>query len=722
MTGTASADTEPGLQVCFILECHGRPDSGRPPFRANLPAAGIPTFALMNLRKLFIAVSNRHDVLYRVVLISASVLLIAFILPRQLRFRYNFRIGQPWAYADLNAPFSYPVYKSPARLESERAAIRSQHPVVYRRDNLTENSVLRRVDEQFAQWPVASRNALRQTVEQVYNRGVLAGPASSLGGRQPIRILQTDGLQSSLAGYHLQGDALILFVEGQLQNGFSGGRDSVLSMLMPLLQPDLQPQTELTQKLLDEQLALLSPVVGEVAEGSLIVRSGQVVDQEVFDRLESLRKIYRGNETVDRYRPALYTGYLVIVISALSLLLTFLWLLRRDILLDSRKLTLLILLVVGACVVYSLAQGSSKVNMMMLPLCILPLVTRAFFDTRTALFTHVLTMLILGAIASGGYEFVFMQVTAGMVAIFSIVNMNRRSQLFLAAGLILMAYLVSFFGLTLINEGRLDAFHLPVLIWLLVNALLTLLAYPLIFFIEKSFGVTSDFTLMELTDFNSELLREMSLKAPGTFQHSLQVANLAEAAIFRIGGNSLLVRAGALYHDIGKTELPMYFIENQSTLVNPHDELSFDESASIITSHVIRGIEKARRHKLPDVIIDFIRTHHGTMRVQYFYNSFIKSFPDQVPNEDAFRYPGPRPFSKETAVLMMADSVEATARSLAQHDAASLDEVVERTIRHQMEAGQFENCDITFRDLTVIKKIFKKMLASIYHVRIAYPG
>jgi putative nucleotidyltransferase with HDIG domain len=328
----------------------------------------------------------------------------------------------------------------------------------------------------------------------------------------------------------------------------------------------------------------------------------------------------------------------------------------------------------------------------------------------------------LGTIAPDGFDFVFMQIIAGMVSIFSIVNMRKRSQLFIAVGLIFVAYFICYLGLSILDEGSIVKVNYSNTVWLLGNCLLTLLSYPLIFFIEKTFGVTSDFTLMELTDFNSELLRELAIKAPGTFQHSMQVANLAESAIYRIGGNSLLVRVGALYHDIGKMEMPMYFIENQTTQVNPHDELSFEESASIIISHVKRGIELSRKYKLPDMIIDFIRTHHGTMVVQYFYQSFIKSFPEEIADEADFRYPGPKPFSKETAVLMMADSVEASARSLEVHDASSIDKLVEKIINHQIECGQFENCDITYRDITAIKKIFKKMLSSIYHVRIAYPS
>jgi putative nucleotidyltransferase with HDIG domain len=448
-----------------------------------------------------------------------------------------------------------------------------------------------------------------------------------------------------------------------------------------------------------------------------------VIGPREYEMLNSLKLSFRGDEAnIAAARPWLYTGYLMLVFTAIMVLIAFLWLLRKDIILDSRKISLLFLMIVFTCIIFSFFCDSTRLNSMMVPLCILPLVVRAFFDTRTALFTHVLTILILGTIAPDGFDFVFMQIIAGMVSIFSIVNMRKRSQLFLAVGLIFVAYFICFLGLSILDEGSLVKVNYSNTIWLLGNCLLTLLSYPLIFFIEKTFGVTSDFTLMELTDFNSELLRELAIKAPGTFQHSMQVANLAESAIYKIGGNSLLVRVGALYHDVGKMEMPMYFIENQTTQVNPHDELSFEESASIIISHVKRGIELSRKYKLPDMIIDFIRTHHGTMVVQYFYQSFIKSFPEEIADEADFRYPGPKPFSKETAVLMMADSVEASARSLEIHDANSIDKLVEKIINHQIECGQFENCDITYRDITAIKKIFKKMLGSIYHVRIAYPS
>ncbi|MFM9051974.1 MAG: HDIG domain-containing metalloprotein, partial [Bacteroidota bacterium] len=258
--------------------------------------------------------------------------------------------------------------------------------------------------------------------------------------------------------------------------------------------------------------------------------------------------------------------------------------------------------------------------------------------------------------------------------------------------------------------------------WFLGNSVITLFAFPLIFVFEKVFGFLSDVSLMELADSNSPMLRELAQKAPGTFQHSLQVANLAEAAAFKVGGNPLLARVGALYHDIGKADMPQYFIENQNNHVNPHDGLSFEESAKVIKSHVIKGIEKARKNKVPDLIIDFIRTHHGTSRLQYFYQSYIKNFPDQVPDEELFRYPGPLPFSKETVLLMMADSVEAASHSLKTADPASLDRLVDSVIDHQMESGQYDNAPITLRDIQVVRKLFKKMLLSVYHTRVAYPA
>ncbi len=677
----------------------------------------------MNLRKIFISISNKHDFYYRIVLVTVSILVITSLLPQQIRFKYDFKIGHSWNYEDLKAPFAFPVYKSRAEIDAERTKYGREAPLFYRVDTAVAQEVLAFVSAQSLHGSHAENELAESIISSVYLHHVFDESKHSLPAEgQPINIVKGENMNQSDRSMHLSLDQVPSFVEGEMAKAGNISNKDLSRRIVELVRPDLIFDHELTSAFTRDLLRTLSPVRGEVQEGTIIIRRGQVVGENEYNQLESLRKVFQGEETLETSLPWIYLGYLILVFTAVVVLLTFLWILRRDILSDSRKISLLFLLIIATCVFYTLILSSNKVNMLMVPLCILPLITRAFFDTRTALFTHVLSMLILGTVAPGGFNFVYMQVIGGMVAIFSIVNMRKRSQLFLAVSLIFVAYIVSYVGLSLLNEGSIAKINPMNFVWLITNCLLTLLSYPLIFFIEKTFRVTSDFTLMELTDFNSELLRELSLKAPGTFQHSLQVANLAESAIYKIGGNSLLVRVGALYHDIGKMDMPMYFIENQSTQINPHDELSFDESASIIISHVIRGIEKAKKFKLPDIVIDFIRTHHGTMMVQYFYNNYIKSFPDQIPNDDDFRYPGPRPFSKETAVLMMADSVEAAARSLEMHDQDTIDNLVEKIIHKQIESGQFENCDITYRDITSIKKIFKKMLTSIYHVRVAYPS
>ena len=319
------------------------------------------------------------------------------------------------------------------------------------------------------------------------------------------------------------------------------------------------------------------------------------------------------------------------------------------------------------------------------------------------------------------FEFVFIQLLGGIVTIFSIVNMHKRSQIFLTASFVFLTYSAAFIGINILQEGGLDSITALDFGWFAISAMLTVLSYPLIFIFEKIFGFISDVSILELSDTNGKLLRQLASVAPGTFQHSLQVANLAEEAIYTIGGNPLLVRTGALFHDIGKMENPLFFIENQMGGINPHQDLSYEDSAFIIIEHVIKGVEIAKKNNLPEQIIDFIRTHHGTTYTGYFYRSFKNEFPGEKIDEEKFRYPGPIPFSKETAVLMMADSVEAASRSLKKYDAETIDSLVENIINKQIEQSQFINSDITFKNINTIKKIFKKKLMNIYHVRVEYP-
>jgi putative nucleotidyltransferase with HDIG domain len=344
-----------------------------------------------------------------------------------------------------------------------------------------------------------------------------------------------------------------------------------------------------------------------------------------------------------------------------------------------------------------------------------------FNDTRLALFSHLITIILTGLIVPNSYEFVFLQLFAGIVTILSIVRLERRSQFFLTSLLIFITYSIIYIGMTLIKEGSINEMNSFYFVLFAGSAILTFFSYPVIFVFERIFGLITDVRLLELSNTNNKVLRELALKAPGTFQHSMQMANLAEEAVYEIGGNPLLVRTGAMYHDIGKINEPLFFIENQTTGLNPHDELTYEESAAIIIDHVISGVEKAKKHKLPEQIIDFIRTHHGTRKTEYFYTLAKKANPEEEIDSKIFTYHGPEPFSKETAVLMMADVVEAASRSLKKPDEESISILVENMIDKQMENHQLDNADITLRDIRKIKKIFKKKLMNIYHLRIEYP-
>ncbi|HWK99133.1 MAG TPA: HDIG domain-containing protein, partial [Parapedobacter sp.] len=419
-------------------------------------------------------------------------------------------------------------------------------------------------------------------------------------------------------------------------------------------------------------------------------------------------------------RTLLLLGQFLVVALMVSLLFVFVYLFRKDIYRNNRLIFLILIVITGMLAVLSWAIAIKLPSLYYIPYCIVPVIVRVLFDTRLALNIHLLMVLLAAFFVPNSFEFVFLQFSTGMVAIYSIKTLIKREQFLISSAIILATYLVGYIGMGLMRNGSFSNLYWSDLTPFIFSVLLTLLAYPLIYAFERVFGIISDVTLMELTNSNSKLLRELSYKAPGTFQHSMQVANLAEAAIYQIGGNTLLVRAAALYHDIGKMSNPQYFIENQTKGYNPHDSLSFEQSAQIIISHVAKGVELAKKNQLPEVIIDFIRTHHGTTRVDYFYQSYIKSFPEKLVDEEMFHYPGPIPFSRETAVLMMADSVEAASRSLKEPTAQGLNDVVDKIIASKMSQKQFINSNITLKDITTVSEIFKEMLKSIYHVRIDY--
>jgi putative nucleotidyltransferase with HDIG domain len=393
---------------------------------------------------------------------------------------------------------------------------------------------------------------------------------------------------------------------------------------------------------------------------------------------------------------------------------------RREILVNYQKLSFIVLVVVLMVSIMSIVTRFNIGNVYMVPFVALPIIVQAFYDGRLAFFIHMVTITLCGLLAPNGFEFILLQFIAGAISMFSLSKVDKRGKLFTAVLLIIMSYIITYTSLALLQEGSFKQINYYTYLWFALNGLFLLVCYPLIFVIEKAFGFLSDVTLLELSDTNHPLLRELAEKAPGTFQHVMQVANLAEDAIRKINGNALLMRVGALYHDIGKTNAPQYFIENQSGK-NPHDALGYEQSAGIIIDHVHYGVALAKKYKLPQPIIDFITTHHGTGLVKYFYTKYMNDNDNRVPDLSRFTYPGPSPFTKETAVLMMADAVEASSRALKEYSYKTIDELVERIIDAKMKDGQFNDADITFREISIIKEAFKQKLVNIYHSRIEYP-
>ncbi|MFM7216700.1 MAG: HD family phosphohydrolase [Bacteroidota bacterium] len=693
------------------------------------------------MKGLFAKLSNRHESVFKYVIIFNTILLIVIALPKETTFSYEYQKGKPWAYDNLIAPFSFAITKTDVELNEERAEVlRNTYPFFHVDDDILENKVKKFREEvksmsasapkkksagDTEKWLGQQERTGVELLESVFDKGIIQytpGAEEEESSGRMITLMQGNVAEEhQVAEFHSIRSASD-FIRHRLDS--MSGADA--AFLLPLLENSLAYNViyddAATRRWTKQRLDRISFNRGLVQQGEVIILKGEVLDDLRLQKLESLKQEMMSQELTDSSRWMMFLGHFILVTLAISILVTFLFLFRREVYDDNAKVLLIMLLIILVTLMFLWVRKAQAFDLYLVPVCILPITVRAFFDTRTALFTHIVTLLILGFEAPNGFEYMFIQTIAGMVAIFTIVSMSRRVQFFISVLMIFLSYAVAFFGISILHEASFRTIDWMSLRWFLGNSIITLFAFPLIFIFEKVFGFLSDVSLMELADSNTPLLRELAQKAPGTFQHSLQVANLAEAAAYRVGGNPLLARVGALYHDIGKADMPQYFIENQNDHFNPHDGLSFEESAKVIKSHVIKGIEKARKNKVPDLIIDFIRTHHGDSRIQYFYQSYLKNFPDQVPDEELFRYPGPLPFSKETVVLMMADSVEAASHSLKTIDPDAIDKLVDSVIEHQMESGQYDNAPITLRDIQVVRKLFKKMLLSVYHTRVAYPA
>jgi putative nucleotidyltransferase with HDIG domain len=658
---------------------------------------------------------------------------IVFVLPKGRKFKYEFDKGKPWMHEKLVAPFDFAIEKSANELENEKQEIIEQIPSYYERNHEIEESSINTLRTELNNiWSSKYGNnnlndfnknfkSLELILRDLYKVGIINSKSEKEENQKDLIYIVDNNVAKP---YTI--DKLYSFKEAEIYVRNALSKKSLLdtTLLMTVLQQVISENIiysqSINQKILNEGLKNVSKFRGMISSGEVIIDRGILVDEYKFTILESLKNEYDKRLGIlgNKYIVSLGQGVLVGLI--LTLLMVFLSMFRKDIYADIRKMLIILLIVTTMLVVLSWSLKMQLPSLYFIPYCIVPIIIRVIFDTRLALYIHLLVVIVAGFFVPNGYEFIFLQITAGMVAINSIKNLLKRSQFLISALLIYATYVVGYIGISIIHEGSFLNIDWSHLMWFLVSVVLSLIAYPLIYAFEKLFGITTEVTLMEYTNINNPLLRELSYKAPGTFQHSLQVANLAEAAIFEIGGNALLVRAGALYHDIGKMESPQFFIENQQKSANPHDDLPYEESAKIIIRHVYAGIEIATRNRLPKEIIDFIRTHHGNTRVDYFYQSFLKNYPEADVNENVFKYPGPIPFSKETAVMMLADSVEAASRSLKQPTAQSISDLVEKIIDYKIQQKQLINSDVSIKEIHRIKQLFKEMLMSIYHVRLEY--
>lgn len=668
-----------------------------------------------------------QGIIYKVFLFALTTFLIVYFFPKGAQFKYDFTKNQVWQYEDYYAPFSFALYKTDQQIEEEKDKIKENHIPYFNLDksvwiefekNLT-NSTQLLSDSLSVEFQDKLFSFVKNHFEEVYQQGVLEND-NQFNSNQLIFLRRENFITEALYGQFNFRKNLKRDFRTAIKNSLFQEYEEILIDWVQNYPSNVNFDKKFTQQDLDRKLNEISYTEGLVKEGEKIIDNDELIDANKYKKLDSLRQEFkRKNISKDQYL-FVSLGYSFLVALALLMLLLFIKLYRPNIFENNNKLTFIffnILLVVGLTL---FIMEFSNDYIYVVPICILPLTLKVFFDARLGLFTHVITLLILGFVVPNSYEYMFLHIIAGIVTILTVSELYKRANLFLAVGRITLIYFFAYLAFNLIQEASFKQIAFEKLLYFGINGIALLFIQPLIYGYEKAFGLVSDLSLLELSDTNTKLLKNLAETAPGTFHHSLNVANLAEAAASEINANSLLVRVGALYHDIGKMKNPYYFTENQNTSVNPHDEISPKESAKIIIDHRINGIEIAKKENLPDRIIDFIRTHHGTSTVYFFYAK-EKNESDGEVNKADFQYPGPIPFSKETAILMMCDSVEAASKSLKEPTATIVDEFVEKIIDKQIEEKQFLNANITFKEIEIIKKVLKNKLKNIFHLRIEYP-
>lgn len=671
---------------------------------------------------------RRLNTLFRIAVILFICAIIVYLFPKVGSFQYEFQKGMPWRYETLNAPFDFPIHKTEAELKEDREkATREQSPIYNLNPNTSTyqinkfNTALNRFRNPGNE---TALNNIVNKLKAIYTEGILQIPERmNPDDIQSVKIIENNiGKKVDLDKVYTLKKAYTTLSETINNSSLPNTvKENILSLnLNNYLQPNLEFDESKTGLEQLEHLKNISLTQGMVQKGDVIIAKRELVTPEKVKILNSLRLEYQHNLGSSEAQIRIIGGQIILTLASLVIFSVFFYYSKKRIFYNNKEFIFIYGLFLATVVLGSLGYHQN-LNMYAVPVLFFTIIMNILIGSRSALYLLLSSSLLISYFAPNSYVYAFMQIAAGIVAIFSLSQLQRRGQLMLSIGLIFITYALIYSAFILTQEGAIGLTHLFTFFWLFVNCLLLTLTYPVIYIFERLFGYTSEITLMELSNPNHPVLRTLTKKAPGTFQHSLMVANLAEEAIYRIGGNPLLTRTGALYHDIGKTYDPIYFIENQSGGINPHDQCEFDISAQHIINHVTKGVELAKKYNLPEAIINFIRTHHGRSKVKYFYNSFKNKYPDKEINEALFTYSGPDPVSKECTVVMMADAVEAVSRTLAVKDEENITKLVNDIIDGQLQAGRYLNSDITFKDIGIVKRVFIDMLTTIYHSRIAYP-
>lgn len=669
-----------------------------------------------------------QEILYKLVLFLITVTIIVYFLPRDGRFNYQFEINKPWKYGLLQASFDFPIYKDDNQIKKEQDSILASYRPYYTRNKEIGEQMVRKFQNDYN---VSLRKTLpsisyyyhvEKQLKAIYEKGIISSADLSQLHKDSLRYIQEIDQNTSreleVRSFYTTKQAYEYLINSDTLHF----QKQLLQQcnLNNYLTPNLIYDAKRSEAVKNDLLEDISWANGFVMNGQKIVDRGEIIDKRTFTILTSLQKEWdKRSETSTEKRLAL-VGQILFVSLLIAVFFIYLELFRSDYYDKRASWYLLFSLIIFFSVMNSITVEHNITSVYIIPFAMVPIIIRIFLDSRTAFVAHIILVLLCSISLRTPHEFILLQSLGGMAGIYSLRELSQRSQLLRSALLVACSYAILYLALDLMHVNDVSQLSTHMYVNFIINGILLLFTYPLLFILEKTFGFTSNVTLVELSNINNKLMREMSEIAPGTFQHSLQLANLTAAAANRIEANSQLVRTGAMYHDIGKMMNPAFFTENQ-TGVNPHDQLNYKQSAQVVISHVTDGLRLADKHDLPQVIKDFIRTHHGTGVTKYFYISYQNEHPDEEVDKSFFQYPGPNPFTKEQAILMMADSVEAASRSLHEYTEESISNLVDRIIDAQVQEGFFKECPITFKDIATVKAVFKEKLKTMYHTRISYP-